>query len=454
MDLRRAALLASCVASFITPFMASSINVALPSIGRDFQVDAVTLGWIATSYLLAAGMFSIPFGRLADTAGRRRIFVIGLVVFGACSVLSALASSIGMLMAFRVIQGIGGAMIFATAVAIITSTFPPQERGKAIGINTGAVYAGLSLGPMGGGLLTQSLGWRSLFLVNGALSFFALAVAALYLKGEWAEARGEKFDVAGSALFAVALFSLIYGFSETSIPLVIVGAALAVAFILLEGRVKHPVFEVKLLLGNPAFSLSSLAALLNYAATFAVGFLMSLYLQHIKGLEASTAGLILVSQPAIMALFAPVAGWISDRIEPRIVASLGMAVTTISLLLFSTVRAETPLQSAVIYLVLLGFGIALFSSPNTTAIMSSVERRFLGVASATVATMRLIGQTMSMALVMLIISAMIGRTAITPEYFGKFIDSMSTAFNLFAALCFIGIFASLGRGKIRRARAK
>jgi len=449
MNLRTAALLAACVSSFLTPFIGSSTNVALPSIGREFNADAITLGWVATSYLLAAGMFSVPFGRIADIKGRKSVFTSGLLIFSIGSILSSIAPSAETLIAFRVFQGIGGAMIFATAVAILTSVFPPQERGKAIGINTGAVYTGLSLGPLGGGILTQNLGWRSVFIVNGMFGFFALAVALIYLKGEWADAKGEKFDYVGSTIYASMLLFLIYGFSEFSLPFMLLGIILAAIFVVYENRLEQPVFAVKLLLSNLTFSLSSLAALLNYAATFAVGFLMSLYLQYIKGFDAQTAGFILVSQPAVMAIFAPVAGWISDRIEPRIVASAGMGVTTLSLILFASIDSNTAVSNVIAYLMLLGFGIALFSSPNTNAIMSSVERKFFGIASATVATMRLVGQSLSMALVMLVFSLMIGRVNITPEYYGEFIECSRVAFTIFAALCFFGIFASLGRGKIR-----
>lgn len=449
MELKKAALLSSGVASFLTPFMGSATNIALPAIGREFGVDAITLGWIATSYLLAAGMFSVPFGRIADIKGRKRIFTTGLIIFSLGSVLSAIPPNAEMLIAFRVLQGVGGAMIFATAIAILTSVFPLHERGKAIGINVGAVYTGLSLGPIGGGFLTQNFGWRSLFLTTGILGIFALAVAILYLKGEWADARGERFDYTGSVIYALMLLFVIYGFSEFSPAFMILGAIFLAIFVIFESRIEHPVFAVKLLLSNITFSFSSLAALLNYAATFAVGFLLSLYLQLVKGFDAQTAGFILVSQPVIMAIFAPVAGWISDRIEPRVVASAGMAVTTLSLLLFSTISAGTGLENIIAYLMLLGFGIALFSSPNTNAIMSSVEKKFLGIASATVATMRLVGQTTSMALVMLVFSMTMGRTEITPEYFGKFIESAKISFIIFAALCFIGIFASLARGRIK-----
>ena len=442
-------LLVTVIASFLTPFMGSATNIALPSIGREFKVDAITLGWIATSYLLAAGIFSVPFGRIADVKGRKKVFVIGLLVYSIGSFLSAIAPSAELLIGFRVVQGIGGAMIFATAVAILTSVFPPSERGKAIGINTGAVYTGLSLGPFLGGYLTQNFGWRSVFFINVPLGILALTLALWKLKGEWAEARGERFDFKGSAIYSLMLLFTIYGLTELAAPFLIAGLILLLAFIAYEGRVEYPVLEIRLFRKNLTFSLSNLAALLNYSATFAVGFILSLYLQYIKGFDPQNAGIILISQPVIMAIFAPFAGWLSDRIEPRVVASAGMAVTALSLFIFSNIDEKTSISLIVANLMLLGFGLALFSSPNTNAIMSSVERKFFGVASATVATMRLIGQILSMALVMLVFSILMGRVKITPEYYPMLIESARVSFMLFTVLCFIGIFASLGRGRIR-----
>ncbi len=447
--MKRAAIVATGLSSFLTSFIGSSVNVALPSIGSEFKIDAVTLGWIATAYLLAAGVISLPFGRLADIKGRKKVFLFGLIVFGTASLLCALSNSALELIVYRTLQGIGGAMIFATAVAILTSVFPPTERGKAIGINTGMVYLGLTTGPFFGGILTHYIGWRSLFLVNVPVCILSF-LATLKIKSEWAEAKDEKYDSLGAFLYGVMLVFIIYGLTELSFVSGVIGLLALVLFVYYENKQKYPVFEIKLITKNQVFGLSSLAALLNYAATFAVGFLMSLYLQIVKGFDAQMAGIILMAQPIVMVIFAPIAGWVSDKIEPRIVASIGMLFTTVSLILFATLNSETSLFDLVIYLMLLGLGIGLFSSPNTNAIMSSVEKKFYSIASATVATMRLLGQLLSMAIVMLIFSLVIGRVDVTPEIQADLIKSASLAFKLFSVLCFLGIFASLGRGKVRR----
>ncbi len=207
--------------------------------------------------------------------------------------------------------------------------------------------------------------------------------------------------------------------------------------------------NVNLFRSNTVFSFSNIAALVNYAATFAVAFLLSLYLQYIKGFNPQSAGLILVSQPVIQAVFSPLAGRLSDRIEPRVVASAGMALTVVGLFFFTFINEKSTLEFIIATLLLLGFSFALFSSPNANAIMSSVKKRFYGVASATLGTMRLIGQMLSMGIAMLVFAVYIGEAQITPEYYPLFLSSVRTAFTIFASLCFIGIFASLARGKLR-----
>jgi EmrB/QacA subfamily drug resistance transporter len=451
---KRATLLAATLASFLTPFMGSSTNVALPSIGREFSMDAVLLSWVPTSYLLAAAMFLVPFGRIADIHGRKKVFLYGTTLFTVASVLTAVSVSAPMLIFARVLQGIGSSMIFGTGVAILTSVFPPGERGRVLGINVAAVYTGLSVGPFLGGVLTQNLGWRSIFWATVPLGLVVIAFVLWRLKGEWAEARGEAFDLPGSVIYALALLVLMYGFSllpdVAGAGLILLGVVGLAAFGLWEMRSRHPVLNLSLFVRNRPFAFSNLAALLNYSANSAVAFLLSLYLQYVKALSPQQAGLVLIAQPIVQAVFSPVAGWLSDRIEPRIVASSGMALTAIGLGLLVPVSSTSPLWSIVARLLLLGLGFALFSSPNMNAIMGSVERKFYGIASGMLGTMRLVGQMLSMGIATLLFALYIGRVEITPDLYPLFLTSAKTAFAVFAVLCVGGIFASLARGRIRQ----
>lgn len=452
-EVQRTVLLVAVLASFLTPFTVSAVNIALPAIGREFCLGTVALGWVSSAYLLAAAVFLVPFGRLADIHGRKRMFITGIWVYTGSCLVVPIAPTGSWLIAGRVLQGLGAAMTFGTGVAILTSVFPPGERGRVLGYNVSATYLGLSLGPFLGGLLTQAWGWRSLFLVQVPLGLLIAALVLWKLKDEWAEARGEAFDGVGSLLYGAGLVSLILGFS--SLPgwrgagLLLVGFAGLGAFLAWEAKAESPVLELRAFRANRVFLFSNLAALINYSATFAVGFLLSLYLQTVKGLPPRTAGLVLVAQPVIMALFSPAAGRLSDRIEPRIVASLGMGVTVVGLLMLVFLKADAPLWYVVASLMLLGFGFALFSSPNTNAVMGSVEKRVYGVASATLGTMRLVGQTLSMAIAMVVFSVFAGSTLAGPGLQPGFLKSSSVIFGIMTVLCAAGTFASLVRGKVR-----
>lgn len=451
-NIKTSALIAATLASFLTPFMGSSVVIALKYIDTEFAVDAMLLSWIATSYLLAAAVFLVPFGRIADIYGRRKIFIYGIVIFTISSFFCAISPSIIVLIIFRILQGMGSAMIFGTSVAIVTSVFPVGERGRALGINVTAVYLGLTLGPFLGGFLTQHFGWRSIFLINVPLGIIVIFFTIWKMKGEWADAKGESFDLRGSIIYGIVLVSVMYGLSLLpnilGVWLIFFGIAWALLFIYWEKKVEHPVVNMNLFYNNRTFTFSNLAALINYSATFAVSFLLSLYLQYIKGLPPQSAGMVLVAQPFVMTVFSPMAGKLSDRVEPRIVASMGMVVMTIGLFLFSLLDNETTLTFIILNLILLGFGYALFSSPNTNAIMTSVEKRYYGIASGTLGTMRLVGQMLSMGIAMLLFALFIGRVQITPEYYSSFIESIKAAFMIFSVLCFIGIFASMARGKL------
>jgi EmrB/QacA subfamily drug resistance transporter len=448
-----AVLLVATMASFLFPFMGSAVNIALPSIGKELSLDAITLGWIATAYLLSSATLLVPFGRIADIYGRRKIFTCGIVILTLSSLFSGMANSATMLISCRVFQGVGGAMLAGTAIALLTTVFPANERGKVLGINVAATYIGLSLGPVLGGVLTQHLGWRSIFFLSALLGLAVIGVVLWKLKGEWTGAKGERFDLAGSVIYSLGLVALVYGFTLLPAMLgvgLIVGGAIGLsAFTRWEMRTKSPVLDISLFKNSKAFTFSNLAALINYSATFAITFLISLYLQYVKGFNPASAGLILVAMPAMQAIFSPLAGRLSDRIEPRLIASAGMALTTIGLIIFVFLNEQTPLELVIGNLVLMGFGFALFSSPNTNAVMSSAPKTAYGVASATLATMRQVGMVFSMGVAMLMFTLYIGRVQITPEYYLLFQQSMKTSFIIFAVLCFGGIFASLARGKVR-----
>lgn len=433
--------------------MGSSINVALPDIERSFSMDAVSLGWIATAYILAAAVFLVPFGRLADIYGRKKIFTIGVFFYTISSALCALAFSKESLIIFRVFQGIGSAMMFSTSMAILSSVFTTGERGKAFGIAVASTYLGLSLGPFLGGIMTQSLGWQSIFWINIPLGVLLLVLLFSLLKGEWAEAEGEKFDILGSLILSASLIALIMGMS--SLPalkgiLYIIGSVVGLLiFVLWQHKISYPLLDFKLFSKNRVFAMSNVAAFINYSATYALTFVLSLYLQYVKGFEPAYAGIILIAQPVMMSLFSPLAGLLSDKSEPRIVASVGMALVSIGLALLVLVKQDTSVLSIVIFLMILGLGFALFSSPNTNAVMSSVEKKNYGIASSVLGTMRLTGQMFSMGIAMLVFSVVIGKVKITPNVHVHFMESMHIIFGIFALLCLAGVLASLSRGKVR-----
>jgi MFS family permease len=317
------------------------------------------------------------------------------------------------------------------------------------------VYSGGALGPFVGGFLTQAFGWRSIFLVTAAAGGLVVALTLWKMQGEWADARGQKMDVVGSFLYGCALLGIMYGFrllpALDGLWVLLGGVGLLAGFILRETRFSSPVMDVALFRTNGVFALSNLAALVNYSATFALSFLMSLYLQYVKGMSPRSAGLVMLSQPVVMAVFSPLAGRLSDRVEPRVLASSGMAMSATGLLLISLLGPAAPLGLIIGILLLCGLGFALFSSPNTSAIMGSVERRQYGVASATTGVMRLVGQMLSMGIAALVLSVYVGEVAITPELHGAFLRAFRAGITVFACLCAAGIVASLSRGRLRKA---
>jgi EmrB/QacA subfamily drug resistance transporter len=437
------------MAAFLVPFMGSAINLALPEIGKRFDMGAVSLTWISTAYLISTAMFQIPFARIADIVGRRKVFIAGLVVFTICSTLCGFAMSGTMLIVVRFLDGMGSAMMFGTNIAIITSMFPPEKRGRALGINTAVVYAALAAGPFFGGILTHHFGWHSIFFLAAGVAVAVLVMALLFLRGEWVEARGERFDVLGAVLYGAGLAGIIFGFSElpSTAGFVCLGAGIVtlVAFTLYERRHAFPVLNVRLFSGNRTFAFSTLAALINYASTTGITFMLSLYLQYIRGLDASRAGRILICQALVQSVFSLVAGGASRRIQPAVLATSGMALICVGLVALLFLGMATPLWMLVCVLVLFGVGFGIFSSPNTNVIMSSVSHRNYSQASAVTGTMRLAGQSFSMGIAGMALSFTVGGAKIVPALHHEFMHSMKITFVIFIALCLLGIYASTAR---------
>lgn len=449
---RHATLLVVCVAHFLMPFMMSAVGVALPAIGREFNASALQLGLVETTYVLSASIFLLAMGRLGDIHGRKRIFLIGILLFTAVGGIISQAWSIEALIALRFLQGMGGSMVMATTFAIVVSVFPPEDRGRALGIAVASVYAGISCGPFFGGMLITALGWRSIFYLCVPLGLIAFFIAITRLQGEWAEAKGEPFDWQGSLIYATSILLLITGASNLDHGLwgwflAATGLIGLTLFLRFETQTPYPVLNVTLLRDNRVFAFSNLAALLNYAATFGVTFFLSLYLQYIKGMDPHQAGSILMIQPITQALLSPVCGRLSDRFSAALVATSGMGLCAAGLAIAATLEASSSLIQVVVLLGIMGTGFALFSSPNISVIMGSVAPRFLGVASGLNSTMRTLGMMASMTVITIIFSIIMGGQAVTIATHTEFLLSMRSALLIFSGLCIIGIICSAIRLK-------
>lgn len=439
------------VTALITTFLGSAINLCVPTLEAEFHTSAVTIGWIVTAYMLTVSSLSVPMGKLADATGRKRILMIGISLMGLVSLASCFAVSIRMLLVLRVLQGVAGSMIFSTNNAMLIASYPPQERGRVLGLSTAAVYTGLSLGPVLGGVLNHNLGWRSIFAVTAisCVASFLLSLRAAPADRPQSKTRP---DVTGSLLFIGSVGMSLYGFSTFTGGLMsklflVAGLLLFVLFIFVENRAVEPVIRLSMFTRDRVYTLSNFAAMLNYGATFAISYLVSIYLQVDMGYNSQTAGLILITMPVVQAIFSPMMGKLSDRVPPWKLASTGMCFCVIGLILFAFLKTETPLWYVLIALVIEGFGFALFSSPNTNAIMARVEKKDLSVANSILATMRTYGHASSMAIVTLVAGSYLGNRALDAVSAQELVQTLHVTFCIFIALGVAAVFMSMARGQ-------
>jgi MFS family permease len=409
--------------------------------------------------MLAISALTVPFGHAADRIGRKRIFIIGIGCFAAFSVLTVLFThSFAITLAFRIFQGVGSSMIYSTATAVLVDSFPPEKRGSVLGFTVSATYVGITSGPVLGGVLNNAFGWRSLFVFLSIVIVAVFVVAFLNFPKDSPEVGFRLktgFNFFENMLYSVAVVCVMFGFaafaeSDVAKISMMAGIPLFALFVRYECKVENPVIEIGVFIRNPNYSLSVLASFFAYSATFAVGYLLSVYMQTNMGFNSRTAGLVLVSQPLAMAIVAPVSGKISDKKSPYFLASIGMGVCALSLLAFLLSGKTISLLAVVANLTAVGIGFGIFSPPNTNAIMSSVDARDYNAASSILATVRAFGQTASMAVVTLVFGAKIGSATfenVAPALLG---ESTHMCFIVFSALCFVGIFLS-ARRRTRRA---
>lgn len=445
LDQRKTTLLLVSMGAFLIPFMGSSLSIALPLIGQDLTGNIILLGWLPTIFVLANAAFLLPFGKMADIYGRRKVYTYGVVIYTVASLLAAFSPNVIFLILGSFLQGLGCALIFATGVALLTSAYPSNHRGQALGIFITAVYVGLFVGPLLGGFLAQNLGWRSIFLFNVPFGLFLLSILFWKLKGEWKGSSDEKFDLYGAVIYIPSLLALMYGFtalgSSWGLIIFIAGVMGFISFILLEMRIDNPLLKIKEF-KRRATSFSASALLLVNISTTALWTLLSLYLQYLLTLTPQTTALILSSQPLMVALFSPVVGRFSDKSDNRIFTVAGTSIITLGLIVLAGINPDSELWFLVVGLVLVGLGIALFSPPATNIFMGSIKQENYGMASATLSTMVYAGQTISLGILLLVLAAFLGNVQLNPTNFQQFLISLKTAFIIFAIVSAVGIVVS------------
>jgi EmrB/QacA subfamily drug resistance transporter len=417
-DRRWELLAVTSVGAFMAPLDGSIVAVALAKMGPDLTLSFGASIWVQAAYLLATAVLLIPLGRLADHRGRVRLYLAGVLVFTVGSLLSGLSMDGVWLIASRVVQGSGGALMAATSAAIVTAVFPPHERGKALGINVMAVYVGLAVGPVLGGQIVDNFGWRWIFFINIPIGLATFVWGSLLLPAREGERQDQyRADFVGATSLGAFLICLLvpltfateWGWTAArTVALLIVAAASLVAFVVTEVRVSDPMLDLELLRRNRLFATANLAALLNYLALYGISILTAIFLEIVQGRSAGLTGWLMVAQPAMMALLSPLAGRLSDRLGSRLLSTTGMVLVAGGMVLLGTMPTTAGIARIILSLAVVGLGMATFSAPNTSAVMGSVERSKLSLASGFLGTMRVTGQALSVAVLGAIAASKLG----------------------------------------------
>jgi len=439
-------ILISFITSFFAVFLSNGIIIGVPAIASEFAMNNVIQNWVPTIFFLVVAVFTVPAGQISGKFGVKKSLLAGVIVYLIASIGACLSFSTESFLIFRMMQGAGVAFLNVSAMAMVVQAVKPQNRGKALGFTVTGVYLATSLSPVICGFLVHNLGWRSMFYF--VIPFLVLCIILMIIKipQEWKTYEHDKIDKTGSILYGIGILAFIYGFTTlinpTGIILTIIGLVLLIIFGIYELRQKSPVFNMKLF-RNSKFTSSNIAALCSYIAVMVVTTILNYHLQYVRGMDAQMSGLILIITPIIMAIMAPNAGKLSDKIHPQKLAATGMAIATVALAILTFLNANTPLYLVIVAMVLQGIGMGLFSSPNMNAIMSSVPPKDAPTASASQATMRTIGQTMSLGLLTLVFAWVMGNLELSTKYAGMIVQSSQIICGICTVACIIAIFASL-----------
>lgn len=445
MENKNLLLLVCTVLSFFTVFAVNAVNIVIPSIAAEFHMSNIVQNWVTIIFLLVVAVLSVPAGQISGKFGLKKVTNFNIILFIIISIVNVIVTSSEQFLACRFILGISLAFINVTSMAMIVNVFPPEERGKALGINITGVYLGLSLSPVIGGILNFNLGWRSVVLFGVPFLFVILALLLTRIDEEWSSFENIPLDLKGSLAYGVGIVLFMYGFTvlntQLGIILTILGVIILVIFALIELRQDYPVFDIKFF-KNHKFLSANFASLCAYLATYAVTTILNYHLQYIKGFDSQTAGIILLVAPLCQVVLAPIAGRLSDKFVPQILAAIGMGLGTISLFLFSSLDSATSIEFLILSMIIYGVGFGLFSPPNTNVIMGSVPPKDTSVASAAVATMRTVGQAMSMGILTLVFAFVMGDVPIIEQYYPMLVQSCQLTCIICVVLCIASVFAS------------
>lgn len=446
MEKKNLILLICAVLSFFAVFAVNSVMVVIPTIASEFHMSNIVQNWAIIIFLLVVAVLSVPAGQISGKYGLRKVTIISVILFIVISVANVLVTTSEQFLICRLVLGIALAFFNVTSMAMVVSAFPPQERGKALGITITGVYIALSLAPVLGGILNYQLGWRSVVLLGVPFLLVILALLLTKVNEEWVTFEGIPLDLKGSVIYGIGMVLFIYGFTILNEPLglilTVLGVVFLVIFAFIELRQTHPVFDIRFF-KNRRFLSANFASLCAYLATFAVTTILNYHLQYIKGFDSQTAGIILLAAPLCQVVLAPIAGRLSDNYVPQILAAIGMGLGTVSLVLFSFLNETTSLEFLIVSMIIYGIGFGLFSPPNTNVIMSSVSPKDTSVASASVATMRTVGQAMSLGILTLVFAFIMGDVPIIEQYYPLLIQSCQITCLICVALCIASVFASL-----------